>query len=450
MAEPVTKYPGDKITSEWANSLVAYISSVLSHTEANYIIYLDGSTYYAKNGTTNEIDFQGPVLLTVAQDAVDALSEGTIFFRDTSVPVGLVEKDGVILISRNDGNFIERYTNPTVEISAMNPDNKTMHRLVATPTHNAIDVVGTAAWTLLSSEIYGTSAAIGKFLVGAYISAAASSGCTSQIWAVNPTVVLSSDAGAAAEALGVEIDVNNYLAAGKGYGLTIEGSGDYDCNRALWIKRATNKWQIGITFQNILNQAIDLKGDYTNSPIYWTPDTDLNTAMLVATDAANSKTLLQLTKGRLFFNQLDAVTDDFLLFQHDDVERFKLDQTGEMTWAADTNLFRVAANVLATNGAILGIEVASTNNVFRTSVTGDTFDRCTIRADGAVYWGTGGVAQDLYLFRSAVAALRTNGSFQAEGGYKSGDGTTGINTTITTATGVITVKDGLITAYTGS
>jgi len=49
---------------------------------ADYVLFKDGSTYYAKNGTTGAISFSGISFYTIINDAIDALSgSGLIFMR---------------------------------------------------------------------------------------------------------------------------------------------------------------------------------------------------------------------------------------------------------------------------------------------------------------------------------------------------------------------------------
>ncbi|MBW2672003.1 MAG: hypothetical protein JRD89_01140 [Deltaproteobacteria bacterium] len=47
---------------------------------ASYIVFKEGSTIYAKNGTTGEIDFSGTDAATVMQAAIDALTSGGVIF----------------------------------------------------------------------------------------------------------------------------------------------------------------------------------------------------------------------------------------------------------------------------------------------------------------------------------------------------------------------------------
>jgi len=50
---------------------------------ASYIIFIDGSTYYAKNGTTGQIDYSGTNFTTITQSVIDALGTdgGKVFIK---------------------------------------------------------------------------------------------------------------------------------------------------------------------------------------------------------------------------------------------------------------------------------------------------------------------------------------------------------------------------------
>jgi len=48
---------------------------------ASYVVFRDGSTYFAKNGTTGAIDYSGTNASLLIQQTIDALSYGRIFFE---------------------------------------------------------------------------------------------------------------------------------------------------------------------------------------------------------------------------------------------------------------------------------------------------------------------------------------------------------------------------------
>lgn len=74
------------------------------------------------------------------------------------------------------------------------------------------------AWNTFTSEIIGKSG-LSKYLVAGYFGAKAPSGDASNLWALNPLVHLAS--GSTGNAIGIEVDVNNEQADGKGSGVTI-------------------------------------------------------------------------------------------------------------------------------------------------------------------------------------------------------------------------------------
>lgn len=80
-------------------------------TVASYVVFRDGSTYYARNGTTGEIEFSGSVATTVIQSAIDALSSGLILFKDGSYSI-------TTLINLDDNIEIEGESQQGVVLTA--------------------------------------------------------------------------------------------------------------------------------------------------------------------------------------------------------------------------------------------------------------------------------------------------------------------------------------------
>jgi len=66
-------------------------------------------------------------------------------------------------------------------------------------------------------------------------------------------------------------------------------------------------------------------------------------------------------------------------------------------------------------GTIQSTQAASTNVSEANIVTGDTFDRFRIYADGKEEWGPGNAARDTNLYRSAVGTLKTDNSITVAG-----------------------------------
>jgi len=66
----------------WASGSTILITPQSFVSEASYIIFKDGSTYYARNGTTWAIDYSGTNAAVVTQAAINALPNGgTIFVK---------------------------------------------------------------------------------------------------------------------------------------------------------------------------------------------------------------------------------------------------------------------------------------------------------------------------------------------------------------------------------
>jgi len=67
-------------------------------TEASYIIWTDGTTYYAKNGTTGSIEFSGADKAIVIQAAYDSLTAGKILLKDIDEPAVLLRNNSDVQI----------------------------------------------------------------------------------------------------------------------------------------------------------------------------------------------------------------------------------------------------------------------------------------------------------------------------------------------------------------
>jgi hypothetical protein len=73
------------------------------------------------------------------------------------------------------------------------------------------------------------------------------------------------------------------------------------------------------------------------------------------------------------------------------------------------------ATVLTLSGA------NATDSVLAANVTGDTFDRFRMRADGQMSWGDGTVARDTNLYRNGAGSLTTDGYFVMGAGQSNGN-----------------------------
>lgn len=98
-------------------------------------------------------------------------------------------------------------------------------------------------------------------------------------------------------------------------------------------------------------------------------------------------------------------------------------QWGDGTLAADTNLYRSAADTLRTDDTVIvggtndntsigasgGLTVSrtlTTGTAMATRVVGDSVVRLTISADGKLFWGTGALAADATLTRTAAGRMQ--------------------------------------------
>lgn len=101
----------------------------------------------------------------------------------------------------------------------------------------------------------------------------------------------------------------------------------------------------------------------------------------------------------------------------DTVWRFQIDTNGLIGWggggagAIDVNWGRVAANVVGSSNAGVGITRAAAGNLaYAAAVSGDTVNRLVIAADGSHTWGPGGAAAgDVALARTAAGAPSSGG-----------------------------------------
>ncbi len=101
--------------SESDNFLKSIVQPGSMVIEASYVIFTDGSTVYARNGLTGEIEFSGTDASTVIQNTINALTNGgkifirtgTYFLKNTLIlPTVPLE-----LIGESEGNVIFSQTN---------------------------------------------------------------------------------------------------------------------------------------------------------------------------------------------------------------------------------------------------------------------------------------------------------------------------------------------------
>lgn len=89
-----------------------------------------------------------------------------------------------------------------------------------------------------------------------------------------------------------------------------------------------------------------------------------------------------------------------------------------ITIGGDANLYRKAADVLATDDQIRSYR-ASGSAGFAVQVTTDSANRWHALAQGVLEWGDGSGAQDTNLYRSAANTLKTDDTFEAVGDIRS-------------------------------
>lgn len=98
--------------------------------------------------------------------------------------------------------------------------------------------------------------------------------------------------------------------------------------------------------------------------------------------------------------------------------RFIVRASGNLEWgdgtaAPDTNLYRFAADILATDDRIMSVRAASGDPTFDGRVFGDTATRWLMNASGQMNWGPGNAATDTNLYRVSANKLKTDDDFVA-------------------------------------
>lgn len=101
--------------------------------------------------------------------------------------------------------------------------------------------------------------------------------------------------------------------------------------------------------------------------------------------------------------------------------RLTIGADGTMSWgsgsaAADVIITRTIGSSLSNSSNWQSNRSLASATAYTALVTGDTFDRYRVYADGLIEWGTGNVARDTNLYRSAANVLKTDDSFIVAGG----------------------------------
>jgi hypothetical protein len=109
------------------------------------------------------------------------------------------------------------------------------------------------------------------------------------------------------------------------------------------------------------------------------------------------------------------------LVSGDTFARFIINADGGLGWGSgsaivDTNLYRLAASHLRTDDQFTSGRPLTTDFALTTIVSGDTNDRFIVTAAGAISMGSGSAAQDTNLYRNGANQLRTDDQFTSNRG----------------------------------
>ena len=126
------------------------------------------------------------------------------------------------------------------------------------------------------------------------------------------------------------------------------------------------------------------------------------------------------------FNVSRALVGDTALSTQittDPVARLTVRADGEHQWgdgqgSADVILKRLAPGILSTGGTYNSFRGAVGDDVFTANVTGDTFNRYAVDADGRIEWGDGSNARDTTLRRLFANHLITDGELDVTGDFQ--------------------------------
>jgi hypothetical protein len=104
----------------------------------------------------------------------------------------------------------------------------------------------------------------------------------------------------------------------------------------------------------------------------------------------------------------------------DAFDRFRVYASGLQEWgpgsgARDTNLYRAAASVLASDDNLRILRALTSDIAYSTRVTGNADDRYLVRSNGSMEWGNGTDPTDTNLYRNAVGVLKTDSALTVTG-----------------------------------
>ena len=140
-------------------------------------------------------------------------------------------------------------------------------------------------------------------------------------------------------------------------------------------------------------------------------DAGIPQAAVTAHEAALAILLGQITDG-VDLTERNVAESIVALWEFAHASGLKSDVISERTGAAGVTI----DGMLVKDKAILSQALGSAATPFvRIKVTGDTQNRFLLNADGAMFWGSGAVADDVKLYRSAANVLKTDDSFHVAG-----------------------------------
>ncbi|MFK4187281.1 hypothetical protein ACI2L4_25210 [Streptomyces sparsogenes] len=133
---------------------------------------------------------------------------------------------------------------------------------------------------------------------------------------------------------------------------------------------------------------------------------------VVFSGAVNHTSTLTSTQSGATSNTFGA------LVSGDTFDRFRIMADGKHEWgpgsaARDVALYRDGVNVIATDGNVRSYRTSAASATFSSRLTGDVASRGLITADGSIWWGDGTNTTDVNLYRPAAGAIKTDGIFDS-------------------------------------
>lgn len=140
--------------------------------------------------------------------------------------------------------------------------------------------------------------------------------------------------------------------------------------------------------------------------------------------------------GPAFNRGLNTDVAQSVTVSGDTFDRHRVYADGKHEWgpgsgARDVSLYRDGVNLIATDGNFRSYRTSTTLATFSSRLMGDAASRGFISADGAIWWGDGTNAVDVNLYRSAAGAIKTDGGLTVVGNLAAANITTGTWTSYT-------------------